>query len=578
MPYTIVPYKDGYKVCKKNNLKKCFSKNPLSEEKAKKQKIAINISEHKEGGLKPITARVGGKVLLKKKIVDQYFPSPSSYSTYVEPFVGFGSIYFYKNKDDHKEVINDIDPDVSILFKGLQNHSAKQLSEELNGNYSKEDFEDIKNSNPTDAYHRFLKTYLLYKLSYFGRGLSYGKPRISSTFEGYQERLKGVDIYSTDYKEIVKKYNKPSTFFYLDPPIVASTSSYHFPGIDIPDLVKVLRSIKGKFLLSLANTHIKKELFKGFKIVTIPTKYVGEKTIGGQSKKVNEYLIMNYESSRSGGMKILNSDIIIPKKEFIKEHKELVDFFSKQAKEQGKELKKVGGNTKTVELLIKAGMTEERMNEINTKIYNMRQAKVIDKEMYDYAIEIGKELKRYLDLTKSKYGDKIEGFATVTHYITQILDTKSSASAKTGTDKLAAVKYVTTMTVGGKMCRGCMGRCGGSMVKFHKQLAEVGLDHEKYMKLASQLAEATGYDPSKLSMSEDENHKLVYHSPDGDRYFGKVDYSDYIIWSWMEKNGEVEKGTADKRRNAYRARATNIKGNWKKDKYSPNNLAINILW
>ena len=28
----------------------------------------------------------------------------------------------------------------------------------------------------------------------------------------------------------------------------------------------------------------------------------------------------------------------------------------------------------------------------------------------------------------------------------------------------------------------------------------------------------------------------------------------------------------------YLKRATKIKGNWKKDKYSPNNLAINLLW
>jgi acid phosphatase class B len=32
------------------------------------------------------------------------------------------------------------------------------------------------------------------------------------------------------------------------------------------------------------------------------------------------------------------------------------------------------------------------------------------------------------------------------------------------------------------------------------------------------------------------------------------------------------------RLNNYLSRATKIKGNWKKDKYSPNNLAINLLW
>ena len=32
------------------------------------------------------------------------------------------------------------------------------------------------------------------------------------------------------------------------------------------------------------------------------------------------------------------------------------------------------------------------------------------------------------------------------------------------------------------------------------------------------------------------------------------------------------------KRKAYWSRATNIKGNWKDNKYSPNNLSINILW
>jgi hypothetical protein len=33
-----------------------------------------------------------------------------------------------------------------------------------------------------------------------------------------------------------------------------------------------------------------------------------------------------------------------------------------------------------------------------------------------------------------------------------------------------------------------------------------------------------------------------------------------------------------KRRDAYRARALNIKGNWKKDPFSANNLSVFILW
>jgi len=449
MPYMLKKVKDGYKVCKKTKSSECFSNKPLTKDKATKQMQAIIISEEKkggyetdsnyessddgnsesdlEGGLKPITARVGGKVLLKKLIVDKYFPNSDTYNTYVEPFVGGGSIYFYKNKDNHKEVVNDIDSDISLMFKGLKDYSASKISEDINGDYTKKDFEEIKESEPNDDYHRFLKTYLLYKLSYFGRGQTYGKPRINSSFKGYQERLRDTDILNTDYKNVINKYNKPNTFFYLDPPVVESRGIVKYGPVDIPDLVKILKSIKGKFLLSLPSLSIKKELFKGFKIITVPTKYVGEKSKGGQSKKVKEYLIMNYEPRMQGGC---------------------------------------------------------------------------------------------------------------------------------------------------KMCGGCMGACGGSMVKFHKQLKEVGLTHDIYMKKAKELAKASGYDPSKLSMSEDENHKLCYEGV----CFGKIDYYDYIIYSWLELKGEVSKGTADKKRKAYRARATKIKGDWKKNELSPNNLAINILW
>ena len=446
MPYTIKKFKNGYKVCKKDETK-CFSNEPLTKENATKQMQAIVISEEKKGGyesdsdyetseelsggLKPITARVGGKVLLKKKIVNEYFPSSNSYSTYVEPFVGGGSIYFFKNKDDHKEVVNDIDPDIYVLFKGLQKYDAKKIADDINGDYTQRDFDVIKESDPDDAYNKFLRTYLLYKLSYFGRGLSFGKPRVNTSFEGYKERLKDADILKEDYRDVIRKYNKKDTFFYLDPPVKESQGKFYFPPVDIPDLVKILRTIKGKFLLSLADTSIDKELFKPFTIVTIPTKYVGEKTRGGQTMAVNEYLIMNYTPKLEGGC---------------------------------------------------------------------------------------------------------------------------------------------------KMCGGCMGACGGSMVKFHKQLKEIGLTHDIYMSKAKELAKASGYDPKALTMCEDEDHKLTYKSPDGDVNFGKVGYSDYIIYSWLEKNGDVPKGEADKRRKAYRARAENIKGNWRDNKYSPNNLAINILW
>jgi DNA adenine methylase len=590
MPYIIKEVIDGYKVCKKDDKSECFSKKGLPLKRAKKQMIAINISEHQplkgegthkenilkkynlddkgysleelaeitskpldilqqvynrgigayktnpqsvrmkvsfkknvnapmskklskeqwamarvysfldgnpshdedlrlEGGLKPISARIGGKVLLKKKLVDDYFPESGTYKTYVEPFVGGGSVYFYKNKDGHKEVVNDLDPSIYQLFKGFQKYAGLELADDVNGDYTEEDFNDIKESQPKDDYGKFLKTYLLYKLSYFGKGERFGKPRIHTSFIPYKERLENVDILNKDYKEVIEKYDSPSTFFYLDPPVREQTGKFNFPAIDFKQLDKICKSIKGKFLLSLADKP-NDELFKGFNIVEIPTKYVQGRNKGGQSLKANEYLIMNYKPSEMSG--------------------------------EGEFLKTVPGFNQDA---------------LTQQINNAAGNKAAILQIRDTVRGFNRNLKN--DIKKGSINTLLN---QVSH------------------DPQPGLRLKGILT-------------GYGMEKFHKQLKEKNITHKQYMKAASKAAKKNGYDPSKLEMSDDGDHKLIYTTPEGKAVpFGKVDYNDFIIYT-LTKND-----FADKYRKAYLARATQIKGDWEKDKYSPNNLAINILW
>ena len=63
---------------------------------------------------------------------------------------------------------------------------------------------------------------------------------------------------------------------------------------------------------------------------------------------------------------------------------------------------------------------------------------------------------------------------------------------------------------------------------------------------------------NKKYMIMNDDHKYIH--------FGDSRYEDYT------KHQDKE------RLKNYLSRATKIKGNWRKDKYSPNNLAINLLW
>uniref|UniRef100_A0A6C0JTG4 Uncharacterized protein n=1 Tax=viral metagenome TaxID=1070528 RepID=A0A6C0JTG4_9ZZZZ len=70
-----------------------------------------------------------------------------------------------------------------------------------------------------------------------------------------------------------------------------------------------------------------------------------------------------------------------------------------------------------------------------------------------------------------------------------------------------------------------------------------------------------------IKPSTRKDKKFMVENPKGKMvHFGAKGYDDYT------------KHKDDKRRQNYLSRATAIKGDWKKDKYSPNNLAINILW
>jgi len=93
---------------------------------------------------------------------------------------------------------------------------------------------------------------------------------------------------------------------------------------------------------------------------------------------------------------------------------------------------------------------------------------------------------------------------------------------------------------------------------------------DKYLAMAKEFAKRAGYkDWDSLRRADDGEHKLELRGVK----FGRKGYGDFIRYS-------LEKGVdeAQKHRSAYLARATKIKGDWAKDMYSPNSLAINILW
>jgi hypothetical protein len=113
---------------------------------------------------------------------------------------------------------------------------------------------------------------------------------------------------------------------------------------------------------------------------------------------------------------------------------------------------------------------------------------------------------------------------------------------------------------------------------FLKQLNELGINPESYLKKARLRAKAHGYDSQSLNFADDNVHKLAILNDGKTTMFGRVNYGDYIIYQFLEASKKAEKGIARSKQNRFRKSHMMLPGDWKSNKFSPNNLALNILW
>jgi hypothetical protein len=102
---------------------------------------------------------------------------------------------------------------------------------------------------------------------------------------------------------------------------------------------------------------------------------------------------------------------------------------------------------------------------------------------------------------------------------------------------------------------------------FIDTLKKLNIDPAMYLALVKMIASKQGYDPASLNFSKNPKKKLEYAGRD----FGASGYKDFILYKLLSPD------VADKKRKAYRARATK-KAEETNDKYSPASLSLNILW
>lgn len=244
--------------------------------------------------MRTIFCRLGSKLRLRKKILG-LFPKNYQDMLYVEPFVGSGAVFFKKEKAK-KEILNDIDSNLIKHYKLIKQATLQEIRkykkpkslEELNA------FVKETGGTPADKLARFIvKT--CNSFSYSGKGKIYKDFNPFTKLikiKEYQERLKGVQLLNKDYKEVLRKYDTNNTLFYLDPPY-ENSQEYQDNDINYQEMSTLLKSLKGKFILSINDSPFTRRIFKGFTIKSILVQAQSNgKGLGTTPRK--ELLILNF--------------------------------------------------------------------------------------------------------------------------------------------------------------------------------------------------------------------------------------------------------------------------------------------
>lgn len=246
----------------------------------------------------------GGKSLLANKIVKKI----PEHTCYCEVFAGAAWLLFRK-EESKVEIINDINKDLITLYRVIKNHLEEFIRYLKWILVARDEFSRFKAENPdtlTDI-QRAVRFYYLLRAGYGAkvvgqtfnigptRPSSFNLLRIEEELSEAHLRLSRVYIENMHYQKLIERFDRPETFFYIDPPYYGNENDYGegiFGREDFARLRDVLAGIQGKFIMSINDVPEIRELFKDCFLEEVITSY--KMPGANKQKKVTELLISNY--------------------------------------------------------------------------------------------------------------------------------------------------------------------------------------------------------------------------------------------------------------------------------------------
>lgn len=260
----------------------------------------------------PIIPWLGGK----RRLADRLMPLFPQHECYVEVFCGGAAIYFLRPYPAPVEVLNDINGELVNLYRVVQHHLEEFVRQFKWSLSSRQVFEWMKETNtkPLTDIQRAARFFYLQQHAFGGKvdGQNFGTAttaptinllRIEENLSAAHLRLaQGTTIENLSWHECVKRYDRPHTFFYCDPPY------WQVEGYGVPfgfeqyeQMAEAMLMIKGKMMISINDHPDIRRAFDGLTMHDLGIKYSVANS-HGQPVESRELVITNYEPGIMGGL------------------------------------------------------------------------------------------------------------------------------------------------------------------------------------------------------------------------------------------------------------------------------------
>jgi DNA adenine methylase len=206
----------------------------------------------------------------KQRMLHHICPLIPNHNLYCEPFAGGAAVFFAK-EPAKVNVINDLNSELINFYRVIVSQPEEFRREVLQTLHSREQHKHAgyiyNNPDYFTEVQRAWAIWVLSKISYVSRldncfGYDKAEGRLPKKIENaklvftdeLRELLEKATIECDDAFKVIKRYDTPATFHFIDPPYVGSNMGHYanmFNDQNLKELLELCETLQGKFMLTM---------------------------------------------------------------------------------------------------------------------------------------------------------------------------------------------------------------------------------------------------------------------------------------------------------------------------------------